>query len=378
MQIPAFRREFGADERREIAERIDRILVSGMLVQGETCSEFERYWRDYVGAKYAVAVSSGSSALEIILRALDVAGKEVLVPTNTFIATATSVLFAGGRVRFVDTDKQTLGVSLSELRHRRTEETIGVIVTHIGGIITPEIEHIAAWCREEGIWLLEDCAHAHGSEIAGRRAGTFGVAGAYSFFATKVVTACEGGIIVTNDAHVAEMASLLRDHGKPEPWVSYHTHLGSNWRMGELNAAVGLSQLRQLDELISERERIATMYTDALRDIDGVELILPHDRSSWYKYPLLLPLDVPRTALRERMKTAGVNLAGGVYETPLHQQPVFEHLGDAAFPVADDVCARHVCLPMFQGMGGQEAQHVTCTLSQVLKEIVHEMHRDGR
>src|SRR5688500_13326504 len=266
---------FDQEDIHQIGDRLTEILSTGMLAQGKYVADFERQWAAYVGTKHAIAVSSGSSAIEIAMRILGVAAKEVLVPDNTFAATAVGVILAGGRVRLVDADAATFSVRLEDLQRRRTPETVGVIVVHIGGIVTSEIDAIRRWCDDQGLWLFEDCAHAHGSAWNDRRAGTFGRLAGFSFFATKVMTCGEGGMITTNDDAIAEQARLLRNHGKPQPWVSYHTHLGANWRMSEINAILGLSQLRRLDEFIAWRERIAASYTAWLREIPDVTPILP-------------------------------------------------------------------------------------------------------
>ena len=368
VRIPPMKVAFDKEDIQDIHLKLDEILTTGMLAQGKYVAELEQRWAEYVGAKHAVAVNSGTSAIEAPMRLLGVEGEEVLVPDNTFAATAMSVMAAGGLVRLVDTDPETFSVRLEDLKRRLTPQTVGVIVVHIGGIVTPEIESIRRWCNDQRIWLFEDCAHAHGSEYNGKRAGTFGVAGSYSFFATKVMTSAEGGMIVTDDDAVAEGSRLLRNHGKPQPWVSYHTCVGSNWRMSELNAIVGLAQLKRLDEFIAWREKIARLYGQWLEDIPGVIPVLPRSRSSWYKCMVLLPEGVDRGALKLRMKERGVSLSGEVYETPLHQQPVFlEQVGDSQFPNADEICGRHVCLPLYHGMTEDEARFVIDTLRSCLR-----------
>ncbi len=366
--IPPARVVFEGKDREGILGRINECLTTGMLAQGKYVAEFEKKWAHYVGARYAVAVSSGSSAIEISMRILQVRDKEVLVPVNTFLATAAGVILAGGRVRFVDVDPATFSPSLRDLRKRLTRRTVGAVIVHIGGIITPEIGGIKDWCERQGLWLFEDCAHAHGSEMGGKRAGRFGIAGGYSFFATKVMTSGEGGMIVTDSEGFAQEAKLLRNHGKPEPWVSYHTVLGSNWRMSELNAAVGLGQLARLDDFISWREKIARIYTELLSRIPGLTPVLPQGRSSWYKYIVLLDREFDKEKLKKNMKARGVSLSGEVYETPLHRQPVFAGKVKGAFPKAEDISQRHICLPLYYGMSEEEARSVVEALERSLKE----------
>jgi perosamine synthetase len=369
MRIRPVRVIFDEKDRREVLTRMEEVLSTGMLAQGKYVAEFERRWAEYVGTKHAVAVSSGSSAIEIAMRILGVQHKEVLVPDNTFAATAVGVVLAGGRVQFVDTAPTTFSIRPDALKARCTPSTVGLIVVHVGGIITPEIETIARWCKDQGLWLFEDCAHGHGSEWRGKRAGTFGIAGAYSFFVTKVMTTAEGGMIVTDDDAFAEQARLLRNHGKPQPWVSYNTHLGSNWRMSELNAIVGLTQLKRLDDFIAWRDRIAGLYTEWLQEIPEIVPVLPLDRSSWYKYIVLLPRRVNRSVLKEEMKERGVQLSGEVYALPLHRQPIFQAIAEGEFPGAEEICSHHICLPLYYGMTQEEARFVIDTLKAALEEI---------
>jgi dTDP-4-amino-4,6-dideoxygalactose transaminase len=370
MKIPPVKVVFSEADKKDILNRISACLSSGMLAQGANVNEFEQNFAKYTGSTHAVAVNTGGAAIEIPMRIYDVANKEVLVPTDTFLATASSVILAGGKVRLVDISPDTFSPSLENLKRRVTKNTAGVIIVHIGGIVTPEMPAIRRWCDENGLWLFEDCAHAHGSRLGERSAGSFGSAGGYSFFATKVITSGEGGVIVTNDEAFAKKAKVLRDYGKEQPWVSYHTHLGANWRMSDITAAVAVVQLARLEEFIAWRDKIATIYTEALRATgrSSGRPVLPHGKCSWYKYIVVLPGGVDRQKLRDSMKAKGVSLSGGVYEIPLHKQPVFAGM-EGEFPVAEELCDRHICLPLYYGMTEQEAVYVVDTLNESLREV---------
>lgn len=368
INIPPTRVVFDREDRKEILAHIDICLRKGLLSQGQNVKEFEEKWSNYVGAKYAIAVNSGSSAIEISMRILDIKDKEVLVPVNTFVATAVSVLLAGGKIKFVDIDPNTLSINLRSLKNKISKKTVGAIIVHIGGIITPEIKAIKKWCAEKGLWLFEDCAHAHGSALDGQRAGTFGIAGGYSFFATKVITSGEGGMIVTNNSNFADKVRLLRNHGKPKPWVSYYTHIGSNWRMSEINAVIGLAHLKRLNVFIKYREKIALFYTKYLKETPEAKVILPVSRSSWYKYIVVLPKRINRETLKDSLRKKGINLAGEVYEVPLHLQPVFRNYSNERFPLAEDICSRHICLPIYYGMTEKEAKFVVNNLQGEIKK----------
>jgi perosamine synthetase len=363
--VPPVRVVFEASDRKRILDQIDAVLASGMVAAGKKVREFEELWAAYCGTQHAVACANGGAALEIIVRSLGAAGKDVLVPTNTFIATANAVTANGGRPVFLDADPKTMGVTVSELQRKRTPHTTGVIVVHIGGIISPEMPAITGWCREQGLWLVEDAAHAHGSECQGLRAGRFGIAAAYSFFSTKVMTAGEGGMVVTNDPGLAETCRRLIDYGKRSQWESIHTEISNNYRISEITAVIGLEQARRLDEFIAARAAVARTYTARLTGV--LPLILPEDRSSWYKYVALLPAGVERQQFRTQLKEAGISLSGGVYDLPVHLQPVYEPHGlKGTLPLAEDLCARHICLPIFYGLTEAQADHVVSTVQRLL------------
>ena len=370
MQVPSTRIYFSKEDQDAALDMIRDSLTSGQVAMGKHIQTFEEEFAAYVGAKHAVSVGNGTVALEAAMHTLQVAGKKVLVPANTFLSTASSVIWAGGEVAFIDADPETFGVDFEDLKRKVDDNTLGVIIVHIGGIISPKIEEIVNWCQAHDLWVFEDCAHAHGSEMGGKRGGMFGVGGAYSFFATKVMTSGEGGMVVTNDDAFADTCRLLRNHGKPQPWVSYHTHLGSNWRMNEFAAAVGLTQLRRLDEFIAWRGHIADIYSEMLRDVPELTPVVSQDRSSWYKYIVLLPKEVDRQALKAAVREKGVRLSGEVYETPLHKQPVFASRDIRDCPVAEDICAHHVCLPLFYSMKDEEATYVVDTLVSTLRELI--------
>lgn len=373
MRVPPATVYIPEADRRAILARIDEALATGQLTLGKFGRELEERFAAYCGATYAVAVSSGTSALEIALRALGVEGKEVLVPANTFFATAAAALHAGARVRFLDCDPRTMAVSVQDLAEQIGPRTAGVIVVHIGGLVTPDIEAIRRLCAERGIWLLEDAAHAHGSTMGGRMAGTFGVAGAFSFYPTKVMTAGEGGMIVTDDQRLRDEALIYRDQGKASFTQNAHTRLGSNWRMSELHAAVALSQLARLDEFIAHRQRIARIYDAALADgrLGLRPLAVPEGaRCNYYKYVVYLPDGVDRAALKRLLREEyEIGLSGEVYETPLHEQPVFAPYRDRSLPGAEYLCARHICLPISAVMTEEQARFVVDALADAVRRL---------
>src|SRR5262249_24817899 len=246
---------------------------------GKNGDAFQQAFARITGARFAVAVHSGTSALEIVLRVLGVEGHEVVVPTNTFFATPAAVIHAGGRPRFAAGDRAAMGLHVGSVAAAIRPETTAVIVVHIGGTISPDMPEIVALCRDRDLFLVEDAAHAHASTLHGRMAGTFGTAATFSFYPTKVVTAGEGGMIVTNDERICQQARQYRDQGKESFLTNLHVRLGYNWRLSELHAAVGLSQLGRLEEYVTERRRVAQAYTRRLAEVAGVEPLVAPDGS---------------------------------------------------------------------------------------------------
>jgi perosamine synthetase len=369
VNVPAARMVFSDDDRAAVLSMVDQVLRTGSMTLGPFTKELEESFRVRHDAPHAVAVSSGTSALEIILRTLEVEGREVVVPANTFFATAASVMHAGGKPRFADVAPDTMALSAETVEAALGDDTAGVIVVHIGGLISPEVEAIRQLCDRRGLFLVEDAAHAHGSNLDGRPAGSFGVAGAFSFYPTKVMTTGEGGMIVTADDRIRDDAVIYRDQGKAGFLGGDHVRLGYAWRMSELHAAVGIVQLGRLDEFIKIRREVADQYDEELTRIDGITPLTPPPgaESNYYKYVAMLDPGIDRQAVKSALREEhGVSLSGEVYASPLHQQPVFAGLHEGSLPVAEDVCSRHVCLPIHSDMTRDEAAHVVASLRTVL------------
>jgi dTDP-4-amino-4,6-dideoxygalactose transaminase len=344
-------------------------LRTGALTLGPYTAEFEADFISAHDVPYAIAVSSGTAALEIVLRGLGVEGREVVVPADTFAATAFAALRAGARPVFADVDADTFALTVDTVRAAVTEQTAAVVVVHIGGLISPEVPALRAFCDERGIALVEDAAHAHGSRLDGRAAGTFGVAGTFSFYPTKVITSGEGGMIVTADERLRDEALIHRDQGKAGFHDNRHVREGYAWRLSELHAATGLVHLRHLPQFLEVRNRAAARYRAGLAGITGLTPLPdpPGAVQNYYKFIALLDDGIDRAELRARLRERGVALSGEVYDTPLHRQPVFADLVRGELPIADFVCARHVCLPLHSDMTDAEVDHVLASLATVLR-----------
>ncbi len=368
-RIPAAKIQFLPEDRAWISERIIEVLSTGQLTLGRYGSQFEEEFALFCGCHHAVAVNSGTSALEIIFRTLGVEGKDVLVPANTFFATAAAVVHAGGRPVFVDMDPVSFSIRPEDVERSLTPKTVGCVIVHIGGIVTSRIKELQELCRKKDIWLVEDASHAHGSSFGGVRAGAFGIAGSFSFYPTKVMTSAEGGMIVTNDDSIAEEARIYRDQGKASFTQNAHVRMGYNWRMSEPHAIIGLKHLKSLPAMIADRQKIALIYDKGLRDFRNLRaLSVPAGGTcNYYKYIAVLEERRDRKALKALLREEyGVSLSGEVYEEPLHKQPVFGPYASGSLPVSEDYCARHICLPVFSGMTEDEALWVISALKDIV------------
>ncbi len=365
--VPPIRIDFTAEDRRWITARIDEVLANGQLTLGKYGEQFEAEFARQSGAKHAIAVSSGTSSLEIILRILKVEGRDVLVPADTFMATATAVIAAGGNPVLMDSDVRTLSISPAEILRKLTANTAGIMVVHIAGIVTDAMPAIVELAKERDLWLVEDAAHAHASRLDGQHAGTFGIAGSFSFYPTKVMTSAEGGMIVTDDEEMAKEARIYRDQGKASFHENLHVRLGSNWRMSEPHAIIGLRHHAHLEQMVADRRKWAARYDAAFAAKDcGIFPLAPpaNCHANYYKYPVMLRDGVDRAALKRWLReTHGVICAGEVYEKALHEHPALAHLAAPGLEQAEYLCARHLCLPMFASMTEEEVDRVLAALT---------------
>jgi len=374
-EIPPAKPYFPQEDIRLIKNEVEKILQSGMLTLGDYTKRFEAEFAKLCGVSQVVAVNSGTSALEIALRVVGLKNnEEVLVPTNTFTSTAAAVIFAGGQPVFTDVSACSLCMDTENVQRYLTAKTKGMIVVHVGGLVCPEIKGIKEICEDHHLFLIEDAAHAHGSTIDKQPAGSIGDIGCFSFYPTKVMTTCEGGMITTKNEDLANKADVLRDQGKENFSSNVIIELGYNWRMTEISAAIGLVQLKRLPEFIKHRNEIAHYYDENLSKISGIKpLGTPSNiLNSYYKYVTFLSPEISRDNFKKRLRDKGVKCGGEVYWPPLHMQPVYQRLlkvKEGDFPVAEDVCKKMVCLPMYSQMTLDEAKYVTEKVQEVLSGL---------
>ncbi|MFD9823635.1 DegT/DnrJ/EryC1/StrS family aminotransferase [Streptomyces violascens] len=346
---------FDEEQRRTMLARIEDVLASGALTQGKQVARFEAGVAPILG-KRALAVSGGTAALEIALSIVGVRGGTVLVPGNTFFATAATAERLGATVDFVDLELDGLGMDPDSLRERLQahRDVRAVIVVHLAGVISPAITGVLDECRQRGIAVIEDAAHAFGAEIGGVTAGSFGRLAAFSLYPTKVLTSVEGGILTARDDTDFNLADTLRDHGRTEQ-ANRHAWLGANWRMSELHAAVGSVLVERFAASQEQRTEQAKFYDERIIGLSRLTRYRPPAgvRSNHYKYVCLLKPEVDRNALRRRLADKyGVGLAGEVYDIPLHEQPYFRGRQSPGryLRQAEWFCRHHICLPIYPGL----------------------------
>ncbi|XTZ12394.1 MAG: DegT/DnrJ/EryC1/StrS family aminotransferase [cyanobacterium endosymbiont of Rhopalodia inflata] len=363
--IKPFYFDITEDEIEFFAEQSKTILKSGKLVLGENTLEFEKAFARYVGTKYAIAVNSGSSGLEILLRLKKAENTTVLVPTNTNFATVAAILRIGGQVQYLDMDETTFAPSLQMIqeavRNGATPKISGVLWVHIGGVISPEFSHIVEYCRQNGLFVLEDTAHAHGSQINGVKAGNLGDGAAFSFFPTKVMTTFEGGMITLNDEEEDYIARSLRNQGKRGmDFGGLHTDFGNSTRMTEIHAVLGRIHLAKLPQMLARRQKCYQLITASLREAGLKFVSTDHmDNASQYKLIVHVPGEKAAQKIKYALAEENIFLGGTVYEIPCHLQPIFKGVCDGqSFPSAEYWCPNHICPPLTSGMTEEEAQIV--------------------
>jgi perosamine synthetase len=370
VEIPFHRAAVGEEE----VEAVSNVIRSGWLTTGPKAFEFEKEFAKYVGAQHAIAVSTGTAALHLSLEAAGVrSGDEVLLPTNTFTATAEAVTYLGARPVLVDIDPETMNIDPADAAWRITPRTKAIIPVHLGGQPC-DMEEIANLARAHHLRIVEDAAHALPSEYRGRRIGQISEFTCFSFYATKTLTTGEGGMITTDNAEAAERMCLMRLHGiERDAWKRYRAdgtwsyevlEAGFKNNLSDLQSAIGLVQLARCDALKQARESIARRYSDAFSSCE--ELAVPTIRSdrgtSWHLYILRLRLDSltrGRNDFIAALRRRGV--ACSVHFIPLHMHPYYRGAygyGPGDFPRAEREYYSCVSLPIFPAMTEIEIDYV--------------------
>ncbi len=350
--------------RAEVEQGWQRLLQSNGWVGGTEVEAFEKRWARYCGSREAVGVANGTDALHLILRALGIGpGDEVLVPANTFIATAEAVVLAGARPRFVDVDPESLLVTSEAVDAAVTTSTAAVVPVHLYGHVA-DLAGLADVTARRGLALVEDAAQAHGATRDGVRAGSVGVAAGFSFYPGKNLGAFgDGGAVTTNDYGLAAKVRSLANHGRSDTDRYVHPNVGTNSRLDALQAVVLSAKLARLDEWNRRRRAIVAAYQERVADLP-LRLVQPARgvESAWH---LLVARVARRDQVRAELKDMGVE-TGIHYPVPCPEQVAFSRWSEGEFPVASRAAREIVSLPLHPHMDVQEVEIVCKALATVL------------
>ncbi|WP_323100915.1 DegT/DnrJ/EryC1/StrS family aminotransferase [Intrasporangium sp. YIM S08009] len=349
----------------EVTAGFEEVLDTGDYVGGKAVAAFEQEYADFVGARACIGVANGTDALEMALRAVGVSvDDEVLVPANSFIATAEAVVRLGARPVFVDVDDDALLMDPAAVEKALTDRTRAIVPVDLFGQVAP-FEQLPSCLADRHVSVVEDAAQAQGATRHGKRAGTFGSAAGTSFYPGKNLGAYgDAGAVTTDDDELAGQVRLMGAHGSA---VKYeHTHLGFNSRLDTLQAVVLRAKLRRLHEWNAERRQAAAVYDGLLADVPGLRLpsTLGGNEHVWHLYVVRVPeRDVVLQHLRDRGVGAGVH-----YPVPLHLTPAMAPFGQGpgSLPVSEAAAGRILSLPLFPGITGEQQERVAATLREAL------------
>ncbi len=349
------------------------VLRSSRLSLGPVLGEFESRFAGYVGTRDAVAVSSGTAGLHLALLALGIgAGDEVIVPSFTFIAAANAIRYVGASPVFVDVDPMTLNMDAGCVESLITSRTRALMVVHTFGC-PADLDALLAIAARYKLKVIEDACEAIGAEYKGRKVGTFGDAGVFAFYPNKQITTGEGGMVVTSDRVVASSIRSLRNQGRgqTDDWFE-HSDFGYNYRISEMNCALGLSQLRRIDSILERRRAVAEEYDRRLRGCSAMVLppLAVRDRViSWFVYVVRLSAKfgvADRDEVRHRLNERGIGC--GRYFAPIHLQPVYRSMTSASpqLAVTESQATRTLALPFFNRIKNEEIAEVCDALLEVV------------
>jgi dTDP-4-amino-4,6-dideoxygalactose transaminase len=379
-EIPFYVPWVTAEEKKAVSSA----LGSRWLTGGPKVKDFEKVFAQYVGTKHAVAVNSCTAGLHLAMRVLNVGvGDEVIIPDMTFAATANAPIFCGAKPVFVDIDEKTFNLSPADLQNKITGRTKAVIPVHYGGQPC-EMKEILEIAEDNKLNVVEDCAHSLGAEYHGKKTGSFGVMGCFSFYPTKIVTTMEGGMVTTDDEGIAKRLRLLREHGMSRTaidrestatWFYDVIDLGYNYRLTEPQAAMGIVQMKKIEEGIRRRTAISRYYTSKFTDHSRKGIIAPFVGKNrthiFHLYTVLVQKKesgITRNELFEKLTKNGIQPS--VLYTPLHLMSFYRQFlkkDKSAFPVSERVYDEILSLPIYPTMGKRERSEVA---SRVLESLV--------
>ena len=356
---------------KELEYVVDCLKTNWISSRGKYIGEFEERFADYCGCKYGISTTNGTAALHLALASLGIGpGDEVITPTFTMISTAFAVVYTSATPVLVDAEPETWNIDVTRIEEKISPRTKAIMPVHIYGHPC-DMEPIMKIASKYNLWVVEDAAEAHGAEYKGSKAGGIGHINCFSFFANKIITTGEGGMVVTNDEKIAEKAKSLKNlaHSKGRRFL--HTDMAFNYRMTNIQAALGLAQFERIDELVEMRRRNAHLYNSLLKDIKGLRLPVEKEwaRNVYWMYSILVTdeFGMSRDELMERLREKGVDTR--TFFIPVHQQPALQNMGlfvGESYPVSELLAEQGLYLPSSSGLAGDQIEYV-CTMIREIK-----------
>ena len=356
---------------KEMEYVMDCLRTNWISSAGKYVNEFEQRFAEYIGCKYGISTTSGTTALHLALAALKIGrGDEVIVPAFTMIAPVFAVVYTGAKPVLVDADPETWNIDVNKIEEKITPNTKAIIPVHIYGHPC-DMDPIMEIAEKYNLWVIEDAAEAHGAEYKGKKVGSFGHVSCFSFYANKIITTGEGGMIVTNDEKIAERARRLKDQAYSPERRFLHTDIGFNYRMTNIQAAIGLAQLEHIDEFVEMRRRNAYLYNSRLKDVPGITLPPEKEwaKNVYWMYSILIEeneFGMSRDELMERLKERGIETR--TFFIPMHQQPAFLNIGlfkGEKYPIAEELSEKGLYLPSSSGLKEEEIKYICATTKDI-------------
>lgn len=364
--------DIGLDEIRNVS----RVIRSKWLTMGGLTEEFERQFAKFIGSRHAIFVNSGTAALHLACRALEIRrGDEVICPSLTFVATSNAILYVGAKPVFTDVSSiNEPNISVADIENKITHSTKAIIVVHYGGYPC-SMDKIKKLANKYNLYIIEDSAHAIGAEFNGRSCGVWGDLGVFSFFPNKNMTTGEGGMVVTNNASLAQKIRLLRSHGMTKTtWDRYKGRattynvldLGYNYRPSEINAALGLAQLLKIETNNNKRKKLTLRYRDHLKSIsDCILPFLNHaGKSAYHIFPLLLSKAIDRNKLIDKLTQRGIQ--SSIHYPSIHKFSYYRKIlrKDICLPITEYISNHEITLPLYPQMKESQVDYVSSVLCQ--------------
>ena len=346
--IPIAKPMIGEEEKKAVLD----ILDSGMLAQGKKVKEFEEKFAEYIGTKHAIATSSGTTALHLVLLASGIKnGDEVITTPFTFISTTTSILFCNAKPTFADINPKTFNIEPEKIESMITSKTKAILPVHLYGQPC-EMDKILEIAENHNLVVIEDACQAHGAEYYGKKVGSIGNAGCFSFYPTKNMTTGEGGMVTTNDEKLAEKVRLLRSHGQKERYS--YMMVGYNFRMTNIAAAIGVEQLKKVDKFNDKRIKNAEFLSEQLNDVVETPYVLPNVKHVFHQYTIKTD---KRELLMENLKKDGIGF-GIYYPKPLHYYGIFKKYGNNGLKNAENVSRKVLSLPIHPSLSKGDLEKI--------------------